>query len=179
MPTAVIGMFENATAAQEAVSALDSAGFGSAEVQLVVNRPDLETGPPIGGPLEDMGTESGMGVGTAIASAAFHAGLIRALRSMGVPESDAEEYVEGVRRGSALVVVKSGDERADAVADLLNHHHAVHVQERASEWVVAGWKRRFARATEEQGLSPKRLQPDTVQVGRDRTDAGGARVFVW
>ncbi len=179
MPTAVIGLFETPDAAQTVVRELESAGFSQEEVQLVVNRPDIEPDPPMGGPLEDSRTESALGVGTAIASASFHAGIIRALRAMGVPEHSAEEYAEGVRRGGALVVVKSGEERADAVADLMNHHHSVHVEERVAEWVSNGWKRQFARAGQDRGLSPRRREPETVQVGRDRIDAGGARVFVW
>ncbi len=178
MPTAVIGLFETADTAQAVTRELTSAGISQEDIQLVVNRPDIEPDPPMGGPLEDTRTESALGVGTAIASASFHAGVIRALRAMGVPEQNAEEYAEGVRRGGALVVVKSGDERAEAVAGVMNHHHSVHVEERAANWTSEGWKRQFARAGEERGLSPRR-QPETVQVGRDRTDAGGARVFVW
>jgi hypothetical protein len=97
----------------------------------------------------------------------------------GVPEEQADAYAEGVRRGAALLIVRSTDERADAAADLMDHNHAVSVEERLAEWTASGWKRSFARAGQELGLSPQRRQSDTVQVGRDRTQAGGARIFVW
>ncbi|HVX66438.1 MAG TPA: hypothetical protein VHA11_07545 [Bryobacteraceae bacterium] len=179
MAKAVIGMFDKNAHAEEVVRELQSVGFSGDDLQIVVNRPDLETGPALGGPLEDMGTESGLGAGTATASSTHRAGIIRALRSMGVPEEQAEEYAEGVSRGAALVIARSSDERADAAADLMDHHNALRVEERAAEWSAAGWKRRFARAGEDRGLSPRRRTADTVQVGRDRTEAGGARIFVW
>ena len=179
MPTIVIGLFEGATEAETVLRELEATSISSEDVQILTSRPDIEADPPLGGALDDIGTQSGLGMGTAIASASYYSGITRTLRSMGVPEDQSEDYAEGVRRGGALVIVKSGDERADAVADFLDHHHAIHVDERASEWSAAGWKRQFARAGQERGLPPQRRQPDSVQVGRDRSDAGGARVFAW
>ena len=178
MPKSAIGLFNDATAAQSAMRALEASGFTRDDVELVVNRPDIASGPPVGGPLEDTRTESGAGMGTAISTATFHTGVIRALVGLGVPEPDAEEYTEGVRRGAALVVVKTIDPRADIAAGIMDREGAVRVEERAAEWTAGGWKRQFAQAGRERGLSPKQPR-STVQVGRDRTDFGGARVFVW
>ncbi len=47
-------------------------------------------------------------------------GLIGALTGMNIPESDAHYYTEGIRRGGALVLVRTDDknaERARAVLD--------------------------------------------------------------
>ncbi|HEX8984475.1 MAG TPA: hypothetical protein VF767_03555 [Bryobacteraceae bacterium] len=179
MPTIVIGLFESPAEAETVLRELEATSFSSEDVQILTSRPDIEADPPLGGSLDNIGTESGLGIGTAIASASYYTGIIRTLRGMGVPEDESEDYSEGVRRGGALVIVKSGEERADAVADLLNHYHAIHVDERATEWSAAGWKRQFARAGQERGLSPHHMQTESVQVGRTRSDAGGARVFVW
>ncbi len=179
MAKIAIGMFESAAAAEAAVRELTGQGFRPEEVELVTGHADPETGPPVGGPLEDMGTESsGPGVGTGVAGATYHANLIRVLSNMGVPQHSAEEYAEGVRRGSALVLVKTDDDRADVAADVLNRRDALRVEERVAQWTAQGWKRQFARTGEERGLSPRPVQGG-VQVGRDRSDAGGARVFVW
>jgi Heat induced stress protein YflT len=178
MPKSAVGLLDNAAAAESAMRALEAEGFTRDDLQLVVNRPDIASGPPVGGPLEDTASESGAGMGTAISTATFHSGIIRALVSLGVPEPDAEEYAEGVRRGGALVVVKAIDPRADHAASILDRQGALRVEERAVEWTTGGWKRQFAKAGRERGLSPKRPE-SSVQVGRDRTDYGGARIFVW
>src|SRR4051812_48471191 len=46
-------------------------------------------------------------------SAYEEAHLIDTLADLGVPSDEAHAYAEGVRRGSALVVVESSDDRAE------------------------------------------------------------------
>lgn len=66
-------------------------------------------------------------------------GLVGALASVGVPEEQAHYYVEGVRRGGALVTVEAADDEADEVADIMNRYHPVDIEERARSWRESGW----------------------------------------
>jgi hypothetical protein len=75
----------------------------------------------------------GAGVGAAVG------GLVGALASAGVPEEQAHYYVEGVRRGGALVTVEANDEEANEVADIMNRYHPVDIEERARNWRASGW----------------------------------------
>jgi uncharacterized protein (TIGR02271 family) len=78
-------------------------------------------------------TALGAGIGAAAG------GLIGALVGMGVPEEDAKAYSEGVRRGGALVTVKSSDESADDAYDIIQRHNPVDIDERSGQWKQSGW----------------------------------------
>jgi len=78
-------------------------------------------------------TLSGAGVG------AVAGGLIGGLTDMGVSESDAEYYAESVRRGGALVTVRTDDSRAERAADIMRDHGAIDIERRAEQWRERGW----------------------------------------
>jgi uncharacterized protein (TIGR02271 family) len=80
----------------------------------------------------------GAGAGAVAGGAA--GGLLGALVDMGLPEEEAGWYAEGVRRGGALVVVRTDDTRVDQVRRLLNQFGPVDVKQRAAEWQQSGWK---------------------------------------
>ena len=65
-------------------------------------------------------------------------GLVGALTSVGVPEEDAANYSEGVRRGGILIAVKAEDAQANRVAEILGDNGAVNIDERASEYRQGG-----------------------------------------
>ena len=71
------------------------------------------------GPL--LATLTGAGVGAAAG------GIIGGLIGLGIPEEDAEEYAEGIRRGGTVVSARVPDDRAQPVADILQRHHAVNM----------------------------------------------------
>jgi hypothetical protein len=75
----------------------------------------------------------GAGVGAAVG------GLVGALVAAGVPEEQAGYYAEGVRRGSALVTVEVPEERVDEVVRIMERHHPVDIDERATSWQREGW----------------------------------------
>lgn len=79
-------------------------------------------------------TLAGAGIG------AVAGGLVGSLVDLGIPEEHAEYYSEGVRRGGTLLVVRSNDERADMVADIMNRFAPVDVEERAGMWRKEDWK---------------------------------------
>lgn len=63
-------------------------------------------------------------IGSASVGAAA-GGVIGALTGMNIPENDAHYYAEGIRRGGALVVVRTDDEHAGRAVDILNSQGAV------------------------------------------------------
>ena len=76
-----------------------------------------------------MGMILGAGTGAIIG------GLVGALTSVGVPETYANHYTEGVRRGGTLVAVKAPEEMAERVAQILSQAGAVNIDERAATYV--------------------------------------------
>jgi hypothetical protein len=75
----------------------------------------------------------GAGVGAAVG------GLVGALVAAGVPEEQAGYYAEGVRRGSTLVTAEVAENRVDEVVRIMERHHPIDVDERASTWRQEGW----------------------------------------
>lgn len=76
-----------------------------------------------------------MGAGIGAASG----GLIGVLVEWGVSEEEAEFYLEGVRRGGTLVAVKTADEQAELVADVMEQHGLIDLEERVTTWRDEGW----------------------------------------
>lgn len=76
---------------------------------------------------------AGAGVGAAAG------GMLGALSEMGVPESEAGHYAEGVKRGGTLVIVRADSEGAESALAILNRHGAIDVDEHAESWKKAGW----------------------------------------
>jgi hypothetical protein len=74
------------------------------------------------------------------AAGAAVGGLASALSDAGVSEADAHVYSEGVRRGGALVVVKTDDTRADIVQSVLDRNRRQDVAAVRSTYERTGWK---------------------------------------
>lgn len=68
-------------------------------------------------------------------------GLIGGLVDMGVPEEHAEYYAEALRRGGALVTVKTDEARAEEAADILGEYGAYDIERRVERWRGEGWTR--------------------------------------
>ena len=84
---------------------------------------------------------AGAGVG------AVAGGLIGGLTGLGVSEEEANYYAEAVRRGGALVTVRTDDSRADEAASVMRNHGAVDIERRAEQWKQQGWRRHDPTAT--------------------------------
>ena len=105
----------------------------------------------IGGLLVGLGVLAIPGIGpvlaagplaTALAGAGLGAaagGALGALTDLGIPESEAHYYAEGVRRGGTLVTVKVDDALADRAAEIMERHHPIDIEERAATWRETGW----------------------------------------
>jgi uncharacterized membrane protein len=92
---------------------------------------------PVIGPVLAAGPIVAALTGAGIGAAA--GGLIGALTESGIPEEEAKQYAEGVRRGDVLVTVKVDDSQADRVCTVLDQHNAVDVDDRVKNWRERGW----------------------------------------
>jgi hypothetical protein len=75
----------------------------------------------------------GAGIGAATG------GLAGALIGAGIPDEEAEYYVEGVRRGGRLVLVETDGTEENRARTIMQQHGAADIQERAASWRSAGW----------------------------------------
>ena len=93
---------------------------------------------PVLGPIIAAGpivaTLTGAGVG------AVAGGLIGGLTDLGVSKEHAEFYAESVRRGGALVTVRTDDSRTDEVTRIMQRHGAIDINKRAETWRTSGWE---------------------------------------
>jgi uncharacterized membrane protein len=80
-----------------------------------------------------------VGAGVGAATGAVTGGLIAGLVDMGIPETEAGYYAEGIRRGGTLVIVNTTEDWVDRVVDVMESHNPIDVEERATEWRTGGW----------------------------------------
>jgi hypothetical protein len=66
-------------------------------------------------------------------------GLVGALVHIGVPETDAAYYTEGVRRGGFLLTVRADESMANRVAQILDDAGAINIDERGAQYRSEGW----------------------------------------
>lgn len=78
-------------------------------------------------------TLAGAGIGAAAG------GIIGVLTDVGIPESEAGYYVEGVRRGGTLLTVRASESQVSQVTEVLNRFSPVDVNQRSAEWRSSGW----------------------------------------
>ena len=88
------------------------------------------------GPL--MAALTGGAVGAA--AGAVTGGITAALVDIGVHETEAGYYADGVRRGGTLVVVKSTDTMADKAVSILRSHGPADMERTVQNWRSQGWR---------------------------------------
>lgn len=158
-------VYDSYALAQDAVRDLESAGVPASEISLIANK-DLvdadgqsatatgaEVGAAVGG---GVGLLSGLGMlaipglgpvvavgwlaATAVGMLAGTAtgGIVGALVDAGTSEPEAHFYSEAIRRGGALVTVRT-NRMADQIQPILDRHNPVDPAVRRSEYEQAGW----------------------------------------
>lgn len=86
----------------------------------------------VAGPL--LSSLAGAGIGAA------GGGLVATLATeWDLSEDEAELYLEGVRRGGALVMVRTPQEKVDEVRGVMNRYPLVDMQARGKQWREEGW----------------------------------------
>lgn len=149
----VVAMFDRTPQAEDAIGKLEKEGFERNDISMVAGdiggrHTDAHSGSTatsagagavvggIAGLVAGLGALAIPGIGPVIAAGplavaigslgvgAAAGGIIGALTAMNIPESDARIYVEGIRRGGALVTVKAEANRAERAREILNEFGA-------------------------------------------------------
>jgi len=119
---------------------------------------------PVIGPILAAGPIVAALTGAGIGAAA--GGLVGALTEHGIPEEEAKQYAEGVRRGDVLVTVRSEGNLTERVCDILDRHNAVDVDDRVSNWKGRGWSGYQDTASP---LAPEELKTERTYYRRDES----------
>ena len=153
MPKTAVGLFENPGLVDSVVREIEALGFPRKEIRA----------------LEEPATFDVTGV-MSFPRLDFEVELMRELTRVGATKAEAQAYVEGLRRGGALVFATGSDERVEAAAGVMNRRGAVEIEETSgSEPQLPGVVR--------ENMTPMRSSP--VLAGRIREPGGGAAFFVW
>jgi len=152
---------------EDSVTASDGAGFGAVvgTVTGILAGVAAFTFPGIGaivalGPI--VGALTGGTVG-AVTGAAV-GGVVGAIVKTGLTEEEANRYAEGVRRGSALVIVETTDTYAMDAQNILEDNNAVDIARRTMEWETETWRGVDANA------EPYKPATTTTNSGADNMD---------
>ncbi|MGA2134643.1 MAG: hypothetical protein ABSH50_20345 [Bryobacteraceae bacterium] len=153
MPKTTVGLFENPGLVDDVVREIESLGFPRSEVRS----------------LEEPATFEVTGV-MSFPRLNFEVDSIRGLTRIGATRAEAQAYLEGMRRGGALVFATGSDERVEAAADIMNRHGAVEVEQ------ISGLEPQLEGLVRD-SVTSERDTP--VMAGRLRQSGGGACLFVW
>lgn len=153
MPKTVVGLFEKAANAEATVSEIEALGFPSNEVRTLEEPETFEVTGVMSFPRID-----------------FEVDLMRALSKIGATEGYARAYLEGLRRGGALVFATGPDAKVDAAASVMTSHGAVQVE--ASN----GTEPELPHASHA-NMTPLRDSP--IVAGRIQQPGDGPAFFTW
>jgi hypothetical protein len=154
MPKTTVGLFKDPAVVEDVIREIEAAGFPRNEVRSL----DEPATFPVDGVMS-------------FARLDFEVALIQELTRIGATETESEEYLEGLRRGGALVFATGSDNgKVDIAAEIMNQHGAVEIEE------TSGPEPHLPNVTHE-SANPIRDRP--VQAGRLRLPGSGACVFVW
>jgi len=124
MAKTLVALYDTFTDAERVVQELIDDGFARSDVHLALDH--TKSRPARSSSVEWDAAYEG-------------ASLLDTLADLGVPSDEAHAYAEGVRRGGALVVVESNDDRAERGMEILRRLHPVDIHERTAQWRQEGW----------------------------------------
>ena len=124
MAKTLVALYDTVTDAEQVVQELIADGFTRSAIHLALDHTKSRTAPSASVEWD----------------AAYEgAHLVETLADLGVPYDEAYAYAEGVRRGGALVVVESSDDREERGMEILRRLHPVDIHERTAQWRHEGW----------------------------------------
>jgi triosephosphate isomerase len=149
-----VGLFENASVADQVVHDLGANSFPSNDVRVLQEPLDM----PVTGVMSIPHTD-------------FQVRLERELKAIGASTPEADAYAQGVRHGGVLVFATGSNEEVDSASEIMNRHGAIEVEE------LTGNAPNLAGVIG--SGAPLAYTGSTTQTGRSRQSGGGARMFVW
>src|SRR4029450_10854311 len=124
MAKTLVALYDTFTDAEQVVQELIADGFSRSDMHLALDHTKSRTAHTSSVEWD---------------SAYEGANLLDTLVDLGVPYDEAQAHAEGVRRGGALVVVESSDDRAERGMEILRRLHPVDIHERTAQWRHEGW----------------------------------------
>lgn len=153
MPKTTVGLFKDPGIVESVVREIEGLGFPRNEVRVVDEPQTFEvTGVMSFGRLD------------------FEVDLMRELTRIGATKAETQAYIDGLRRGGALVFATGWDEKVDAAADIMNLHGAIEIEE------TSGPEPQLPHVVRDSGMPATET---AVMAGRIRQPGGGACLFVW
>jgi uncharacterized protein (TIGR02271 family) len=180
----IVGVFDDYATAQRAADRLLERGFSRDEVHVTSARD--YAGDAASGNTGMAGRPPSETTGGGIS------GFFHRLFGMETDEEERGRYSEAIRRGSAVVAVKTSEERQDTAADILNEFNPIDMDERASSWQDRGYERYDAGSapyTDEEvarereryrSASEQRTIPvvkEELRVGKRAVQKGAVRIY--
>lgn len=179
----VIGLIEDRAEAEAVVNDLVHEGFARDHIRVMASDQHVEREKA-----ESPASESGLRL------VLEKLGLLQSRRrEIGLSSEEEGYFSEGVRRGGLLVTVETDEPRANQAADILEHHGAVDIEERATQWRQAGWTPGQDSGTPTAGAPPTGTAPTSAQapgagqaipiveeelkVGKRAVRRGGVRIY--
>lgn len=153
MPRTTVGLFQDPSTVENVVREIEALGIPRNELRV----------------LDEPHTFEVTGV-MSFARLDFEVHLMRELTRIGATKAEAQAYVDGLRRGGALVFATGSDQEVDRAADIMNRRGAVEIEE------TEGAEPHLPAVIHE-NASP--MVETSVMAGRIRQPGGGACVFVW
>jgi uncharacterized protein (TIGR02271 family) len=98
------------------------------------------------------------------------------LSAYGVPEAEAQDYAEGLRRGGAVVLVDAADERADRAAAIMERYPAMDLEAQRGAEAARGRGRAGTREGETGEIKVPVVEEE-LQVGTRQVRRGGVRLY--
>ncbi|HYC04778.1 MAG TPA: YsnF/AvaK domain-containing protein [Azospirillaceae bacterium] len=120
----IVALYDDQAAASRVLQELHSAGFDRGDFWISGS----SSGGAIGGRLSSLASDFSSG-----------SGRVSSLTRLGVPQSDAEIYAEGVRRGGALLVGVVDDDESTRALDIIERHGPTDIDERGRFFRESGW----------------------------------------
>jgi len=156
MAKTAVGLFERPRGVDDVVHQIEALGFPWNEVRTLAEPATFEVTGVMSFPRLD-----------------FEVELSRELARIGATKAEIQAYVEGLRRGGALVLATGSDEddKVDAAAEVMNKHGAIGLDE------ITGPEPHLPYAAHESMASL--AAGSSVLAGRVRQPGGGACFFVW
>lgn len=177
----VVAHFDDRTEAQKAMDALIGAGVDRTAIRML---PEAET---TGYTRQDTASSYDRG--------RDEGGFWSSLGTLFMPDEDRYAYSEGMSRGGVTLSVTTDEARASQVADILERHGAVDMEERETAWRQEGWTGYTASpapaagtssatsgkaaATSDRGREGEEVIPiveEQLRVGKRLVDRGRVRV---